>query len=185
MNVSHSIRDRRTIKRFTGRAITRAEIEQLLDAAVMAPNHRLTQPWRFYVLGPQSRLDYGLAVGERKALKQPDPEKARSVRDATAQEYRDRPAMIAVALTKANDPAVEEENYAATMMAVQNIALTATELGFGTAIKTSAMSDSAARAAVGVPDNQRIVALVILGEPAEVPPPPKRESASSLTTWRD
>jgi nitroreductase len=185
MNISHSIRDRRTIKRFTQRAISRGEIEQLLDAAVMAPNHRLTQPWRFYVLGPQARQAYGLAVGERKALKQPDPEKARSVRDATANEYRDRPAIIAVAVTRANEPVLDEENYAATMMAVQNIALAATELGFGTAIKTSAMSDPASRAAVGVPDDQRIVALVVLGEPAEVPPPPKRESASSLTTWRD
>jgi nitroreductase len=185
MNVSNSIRERRSIKRFTQRAITREEIEQLLDAAVMAPNHRLTQPWRFYVLGPQARNAYGLAIGERKALKQPDAEKARSVRDATAQEYRDRPAIIAVAMTKAVDPVIDEENYAATMMAVQNIALTAPELGFGTAITTPAMSDPAARAAVGVPDDQRIVALVILGEPAEVPQPPRRESASSLTTWRE
>jgi nitroreductase len=185
MNVSNSIRERRSIKRFTQRAITRAEIEQLLDAAVMAPNHRLTQPWRFYVLGPQARQAYGLAVGERKALKQPDAARAQSVRDATAQEYRDRPALIAVAMTTAGDPVLDEENYAATMMAVQNIALAATELGFGTAIKTPAMTDPAARAAVGVSEDQRIVALVVLGEPAEVPPPPKREAAASVTVWRD
>ena len=72
MRASEAIRQRRSIKRFTGRAVTREEIEAILAAATMAPNHRLTQPWRFYVLGPEARHAYGLALGERKARKQPD-----------------------------------------------------------------------------------------------------------------
>ena len=68
MRASEAIRDRRSIKRFTDRSITRDEIETLLAAATLAPNHRLTQPWRFYVLGPEARYAYGLALGERKAL---------------------------------------------------------------------------------------------------------------------
>lgn len=70
------------------------------------------------------------------------------------------------------------------MMAVQNMSLVAVELGLGTHIKTGAvMSDPAARAAAGVRDGERIVAILNVGVPAETPGPKKRESASTYTTW--
>ena len=184
MQVRDAIRARRSVKRFTDRPVTREEIEALLDAAALAPNHRLTQPWRFYVLGPEARRAYGLALGERKARKLEDPERGRTMRDATAQEHRDLPLMIAVAVVNSDDPEVREEDYAAAMMAVQNMALAAIELGLGTHIKTGGvMSDPAARAAAGVRDNERIVAVVNVGTPAELPPVKTREPASAFTTW--
>ena len=73
MKASQAIQERRSIRRFAERPPSREEIEALLSAAVMAPNHRLTQPWRFYVLGPEARHAYGLALGERKARKLTDP----------------------------------------------------------------------------------------------------------------
>jgi nitroreductase len=184
MKALDAIKGRRSIKRFADRAVTREEVEALLDAATLAPNHRLTQPWRFYVLGPEARHAYGLALGERKARKVDDPERARALRATVAQEHRDLPLMIAVAVVKSDDPEIHDEDYAATMMAVQNIALTAVEVGLGTHIKTGGvMSDPAARAAAGVRDNERIVAVVNVGVPAETPPVKKRESATTFTTW--
>jgi nitroreductase len=184
MRVSDAIVARRSIKKFTDRAVTRDEIEQLLAAAALAPNHRLTQPWRFYVLGPDARYAYGLALGERKAKKQPDLESGRALRDTVAAEHRALPLMIAVATVSADDPETREEDYAATMMAVQNLALAAVELGLGTHIKTGGvMSDPAARAAAGVRDNERIVAIVNVGTPAEVPGPKPRKATSEVTTW--
>jgi nitroreductase len=127
-----------------------------------------------------------LALGERKARKQEDPERGRAVRDATGQEHRDLPLMIAVAVVHSDDPEVREEDYAAAMMAVQNMALAAVELGLGTHIKTGGvMSDPAARAAAKVRDNERIVAIVNVGTPAELPPVKKREPAPTFTTWVD
>jgi nitroreductase len=184
MNVSDAIRARRSIKRFTDRAVTRDEIEAVLDAATLAPNHRLTQPWRFYVLGPEARHAYGLALGERKAKKVEDAEAARSLRDAVAAEHRALPCMIAVAVVNNDNPEIREEDFAAAMMAVENLALEAVARGLGTHLKTGGvMSDPAARAAARVLDNERIIAIVNLGEPADVPPPKKRESAASFTTW--
>jgi len=184
MHASEAIRERRSIKRFTSRPVSREEIETLLAAATLAPNHRLTQPWRFYVLGPEARYAYGLALGERKARKLEDPAAATAMRETVAQEHRALPCMIAVAVVDNDNPEIRDEDYAAAMMAVQNIALAAVELGLGTHIKTGGvMGDAAARAAAGVKDNERIVAIVNLGEPADVPPPKKRESASSFTTW--
>lgn len=186
MKTSDSIRARRTIKRFTDTPVSRSQIEQLLELATKAPNHRLTNPWRFYVLGPEARAAYGLALGERKAKKLPDPVKAAEVRATVSDEHRALPAMIAVAVVESTDPEQREEDYAATMMAVSHLMLAAVEIGLGTAIKTGGiMSDPAARAAVGVPDDQRIIAIVNVGTPAEVPAPKNRAEAASLTVWRD
>jgi nitroreductase len=184
MRVSDALKQRRSIKRFTARAVTREEIEQLLDAAVLAPNHRLTEPWRFYVLGPEARHAYGLALGERKARKIEDPEQARAMRERVAQEHRALPAMIVVAMVTSDNPEIREEDYAATMMAVEHVALRALELGLGTAIRSGGvMSDPAARAAAGVAEQERIVAVVNVGEPAEVPSGPKKTNARDFTRW--
>jgi nitroreductase len=57
-------------------------------------------------------------------------------------------------------------------------------MGLGTHIKTGAvLEDPAARAAVGVPDGERIVATIHLGVPAEQPPPRPRLEAAQVTIW--
>jgi nitroreductase len=184
VKTSDAIRERRSIKRFTDRPVSREEIEALLAAATLAPNHRLTNPWRFYVLGPNAREGYGRALGDRKAKKQTDPAKAAEVRETVAAEHRALPVMIAVAVIEAADAEQREEDYAATMMGVQNIMLRALEMGLGTSIKSGGiMSDPAARAAVGIPDGQRIVAVINVGQPAEVPPAKQKTAAGDLTTW--
>jgi len=186
MNTSEAISTRRSIKKFTSRPVTREEIETCLAAAVAAPNHRLTQPWRFYVLGPDARHAYGLVLGGRKARKIEDPEAARAMREAVAAEHRALPTMLIVAVVDNENPEIKEEDYAAAMMAIQNLSLSAVELGLGTHIKTGAvMADPGARAAAGVKDGERVVAVVNIGEPAEVPPAKPREPASAFTTWRD
>src|SRR5689334_22606308 len=138
MHPTQAIQDRRSIKRFTERPVSREEIESLLAAAVAAPNHRLTQPWRFYVLGPEARSAYGRALGDRKARKIEDSAAAQAMRETIAAEHRALPAMIAVAVVDAENPEIREEDYAAAMMAIQNIALAAVERGLGSAIKTGA-----------------------------------------------
>ncbi len=184
MDLFDAIHARRSIKEFTARPVTREEIVRLLDAAVLAPNHRMTQPWRFYVLGPEARRAYGAALGARKAKKVEDPEAARAVIDKVAATEAALPAEIAVAMVLDANPEIREEDYAATMMAVQNLMLAAAAAGLATHIKTGAvMDDPRARAAVGVPEGERIVALVHLGEPAAEREAKPRRPAAELTTW--
>jgi nitroreductase len=186
MNVLDAVAKRRSIKKFTSRAVTREQIETLLAAAVTAPNHRLTQPWRFYVLGPNAREAYGLVLGGRKAKKIEDPAAAQAMRTTVAAEHRALPGMLAVAMKDDENPEAREEDYAATMMAIQNLSLAAVDMGLGTHVKTGAvMADPASRAAVGVNDNERIIAVINIGEPAEVPPAKPREPATAFTIWRD
>jgi nitroreductase len=184
MNVADAIRSRRSIKRFTDAPVSREQIESLLSAAVLAPNHRLTEPWRFYVLGPEAREAYGRVLGGRKAKKIPDPAAAQTTIDQVAAEHRALPAMIVVAVVQNANPEILEEDLAAAMMAIQNLTLVAVATGLGTHIKTGAvMADPSARAAVGVRDDERIVAIVNVGVPAETPPAKPRGTAASRTTW--
>lgn len=184
MNSLDLLSNRRSIREFKTRELTRGEIETLLEYAVTAPNHRLTQPWRFYVMGPEARRSFGLVLGGRKARKLEDPIAAEALRQKVADEHAALPCMIAVAIVQNENPEIREEDYAAAMMAVQNIALAAVAIGLGTHIKTGAvMDDPAARNAIGVADGERVIAILNVGEPATVPPAKARRPAAEVTTW--
>jgi nitroreductase len=184
MDVKDAIAARRSVKQFTDRVVTREEIERLLEAAVLAPNHRMTEPWRFYVLGPEARGKYGHVLGSRKARRVEDPDAAAAVQSKVEKEHVALPAVIAVAIQQDDNPEIREEDYAAAMMAVQNILLTAAGMGLGTHVKSGAvMDDPGAREAVGVADGERIVALINVGEPAATPDAKARTDARKRTVW--
>jgi len=186
LSVLDALHGRRSIKRFSERPVTREEIEKLFDAASQAPNHRMTQPWRFYVLGPAARRAFGAVLGQRKARRVEDPKAAAAVVTKVTEAHQALPAMLVVAVTLDENPEIREEDYASAMMAVQSICLAALAMGLGTHIKSGAvMDDPGARAAFGVAEGERVVAMLELGEPAELPDPKPRRDAASLTTWVD
>ncbi len=184
MDIFGVISSRRSIKRFTERTISKEAIRQLLEIAVHAPNHRMTEPWRFYVLGPEARAAYGAALGVRKAKRVDEPDAAEAVIRKVADSHRALPAMLAVSMTVDENVEIREEDYASTFMAIQNLCLAACAMGLGTHVKSGAvMDDPIARAAVRVGEQERIVATISLGEPAEVPVSKQRHEASEFTTW--
>ncbi len=93
--------------------------------------------------------------------------------------------MIAVAITVDENPEIREEDFAAAFMGIQNLSLVAHSMGLGTHIKTGGiMDDHAARAAVGLPEGERIVATINIGEPdGGLPDGRARQPAAQLTTW--
>lgn len=184
MNLLDAIQNRRSIKKFSTRPVTRAEIEALLDLAVLAPNHGMTQPWGFLVMGEEARRAYGEVLGGRRTKRVDDPEAAATIMERSIRGMVETPAIIAVTMHLDEDPETLEEDYAATFMAIQNMLLAATASGLGTHIKTGAvMADPALRAALGVEEGRRIVALIFLGEPEELPAAKARTAAAEKTTW--
>lgn len=184
MDVTEAIKSRRSVKKFTDRPISRDIVESLLEHVTAAPNHHLTQPWRIYVLGPEARYAYGFALGARKAKKLEDPAAKEKMQTTVAEEHRALPGMIAFAMALDENAEKREEDYASVLMGIQNFALAAVAAGLGTHLKTGAvMADPAARAAAGVKDGERIVAIVNVGYPAELPAPKARATASTFTTW--
>ncbi|MBT8405574.1 MAG: nitroreductase [Gemmatimonadetes bacterium] len=181
-----AIHQRRSIKRYTDAPVSRDQIESLLEAAVQAPNHRMTGPWRFYVLGAEARAAFGTVLGARKAKRVDDPGAARAVVEKVTAMHRALPAMIVVATTVHENPEIREEDFASAWMAVQNLSLAAHAMGLGSHIKTGAvMDDPAARAAFGVAEDERVVAMIEVGVPEAIPDAKNRIPARDFTTWVD
>lgn len=184
MDIRDAIANRRSVKQFTDRAVSREEVTQLLDAALQAPNHRMTQPVRFRVLGPEARGAYGEVLGLRKARKVEDPAAAQIVVDKVSATEAAIPVTIAVSMTLDDNPEIREEDYATALMSVQNLMLAAVGLGLGSHLTSGAvMDDPRTREVLGIPEGERIVAIVHLGEPASVPDAKPRRGVDEVTQW--
>lgn len=184
MHVHEAIEARVSVKEYSDEPVPRENIERLLELANVAPNHRMTQPLEYRVMGDAAKRAYADALAGRKTAKIDDPEVARAVREKVLGRHMRVPAMIGVLVDVAEDPEIQEEDYATAFMAIQNLSLAATGMGLGTHIKTGAvMGEPSLRAALDVGNAQRLVAVVFLGPPAEVPEPKPRTPASEKTRW--
>ncbi len=187
MDVLELIKTRRSVKSWKPDPVPREVVERLLDAAVWAPNHKLTEPWRFYVLGPKAKKKLAELRRRLRAEKVPDPE-APEVRAALQKVYDDTwatPALLAVACATSDDRVRREEDYAATAMAVQNLLLAAASLGIGTYLRTGEMLEHPEmRALVDLPDDHRLFGVISLGYAAETPTK-RRTPAAEKTIWLD
>lgn len=184
MNVSEAIRTRVSVKEYQPEPVPRDQVEQLLELALLAPNHRMTQPLHFRVLGEEAKRGYAEALAGRKTARIDDPDAARKVRDKVVGRHMRVPTIIGVLVDLSEDPEIREEDYATAFMAIQNLSLAAVEMGLGTHIKTGAVMDEPAlREAVEAADDQRVAALLFLGQPEEVPEGRDRDPAAARTRW--
>jgi len=186
MDAYDAIHTRASTRAFTPDPVPRAVVERLLAAAVRAPNHKLTEPWRFAVLTGASAARFADLKRAHRATRFPDPaapEAAKAI-EKTWREARDTPAFIVVMCAESDDPVRQEEDLAATMMATQNLLIAAAAEGLGTYLRTGGiMRDAAVRELVRAPAGHRIVAIVSLGRPAEPPQPRRRSDPAERTAW--
>lgn len=188
MDAITAINGRTSVRHFRPDPVPRETIERLLDCAVRAPNHKLTEPWRFAVLtaGARDRFAEIRARHRLKRFDDPSSSAALAAADKVRREARGTPAYI-VAMAAVNpDEITREEDYAATMMAIANLMVAAQSLGLGTYLKTGGvMLDPALVELAGVPQNFRVVGIVSVGFPAEAEEPRRRKPAAELTRWVD
>jgi len=134
--VADSIRQRRTIKQFLPQPVPRAVIQELLDLAIWAPNHRLTEPWRFYVLDGDALNKLGAIASDItvEKLTGSGVEIAAATRkgEEAAATWSAVPALLYVTTLRDENPEIDEENYGAVCCAIQNFALAAHAAGIGT-----------------------------------------------------
>lgn len=167
MDVEEAIRTRRTHKAFRPEPVDRETLDELLDLAKWAPNHHLTNPWRFHVLGPETLAKLKQAAG---------PEGASKLDRA--------PTLIVVTTTRMADPVQDEEDLLATGVAAYIVLLAAHERGLVGYWRTPGLLRTAeGRAAVGIPDDERFVALLHLGYPRQEKEAPAREPAGHYVTY--
>jgi nitroreductase len=186
MDAITAIRRRTSVRRFRPDPVPRETIETLLECAVRAPNHKLTEPWRFAVLTDAARDRFAGLRARQHLTKFPDPtsDEARNASEKMRNETEQTPVLIVVMCAVSDDPKRREEDYAAAMMATANLLTAAASLGLGTYLRTGGiMQDPEVTALAGVEPGFRIVGIVSLGYPEGDEPPRRRRPASELTRW--
>src|SRR5205085_1010000 len=106
MEVEHAIRTRRTHKAYTSEPVDRETLEELFELARWAPNHNLTNPWRFRVVGPHALERLKEAAG---------PESAAKLARA--------PTLVVCSCALSGDPVQDEEDLHATACAAYIVLL--------------------------------------------------------------
>ncbi|MGH7546409.1 MAG: nitroreductase family protein [Gemmatimonadota bacterium] len=185
MDVLELVRRRRSVKAFTDEPVKRDLLESLIEVAVWAPNHKLTEPWLFYVLGDETRGRFAKLRRDLRARKLPNPDgaEAQAALRKVLEDTMATPALVAVSCAVAGDPVRRDEDYAATAMAVQNLLIAAWSLGLGSYLRTGEILEHPeARALLGVPDDHRLFGVISLGRPADVPQK-TRTPAREKTRW--
>ncbi|HWI09650.1 MAG TPA: nitroreductase [Solirubrobacteraceae bacterium] len=170
MELEEAIRTRRTHKAYAPQPLDRETLDELFELARWAPNHKLTNPWRFRILGPQAL----------QRLKD-------AADDAIAAAKLDRaPTLVAVTATQSGDPVMDEEDMLATATAAYVVLLAAHGRGLAGYWRTPGVLRSAAgRAALGVGDDERVLGLLHLGHPRQEPRVPERAPVEQVAVYLD
>ena len=167
MELEEAIRTRRTHKAYAPEPVERAVLDELFELAAWAPNHNLTNPWRFRVVGPAAL----------RALKEAAGPEAASKLDRA-------PTLVVASQVRSEDPVQDEEDLSASSVAVYIVLLAAHARGLAGYWRTPAvLREPAGRAAVGVPDGERVLGLVHLGHVRQVKPPPERAPSAEYVTY--
>jgi nitroreductase len=170
MDVEKAIRTRRTHKAFSSRAVDSALLDQLFELASWAPNHHLTIPWRFRVLGADTRARL-MALAE---LDKP----------GSAVKLERAPTLVAVAAHQSGDPAQDREDLLATAVAAYLVLLGAHARGLAGYWRTVALlDDPRGREIVGLDPHEAPVGLLYLGEAVQAQRVPERVPPGDVVTY--
>ncbi len=167
MDVEQAIRTRRTHKAYRREPVPPETLEQLFELARWAPNHHVTNPWRFRVVGPESLARLKEAAGPEAAAK------------------LDRaPTLVVASVVESGDPIQDEEDLCAAAVAAYIVLLGAHARGLGGYWRTpEVLRRAEGRAAVGVADGERVLGLLHLGPPRQDKEPPGRLPPGDFVTY--
>jgi len=187
MNIQEALLTRRTVHHYTDREVAPDVLERALEAARWAPNHKLTEPWRFVVAGKTTRVRLG-EVARRLADKKADgldaEERAAVVQKQVAK-ITDLPALVVVTSRRVpGDPFREREDYAATACAIHNFVLSLWGEGVGAQWGTGGITrDPETYAILDVdPEAHEIIGFIKAGYPEKVPTS-RRRPLAEVVRW--
>ena len=181
MDTLTAIHARRSVKAFTGAAVAREVVADLVEAACWAPNHRLTQPWRFAALDPEGITRLLELVQREPVSAVVEAHKVSKICERLA----GCGAIVQVTCILAGSDEQRREDRDATAAAVQNLCLAAQAAGLGSFWSTSPLltHPEVLRWFGADPAQEAHVATVWLGIPAEQPVPPRRRPLADVLRW--
>ncbi len=126
------IENRRAVfpRQYNDEPIAEEAIQSMLEAANWAPTHKRTEPWRFKVLQGEKLKEFGTFMAEQ--YKSTAKKFSERKYERTKEKFLQSGAVIVLFFQRDPKKRIPEwEEIAATAMAVQNMWLTATDLGIG------------------------------------------------------
>ncbi len=179
--VRDNLRHRRTVALFEERPVDRQHVLDAISLARWAPNHHLTEPWHFYLLGDDARGQtlkwVEVIVGERA-----NPQIGARKRDKWAKV----PGWVIVTCRRNEDSLVQQEDYAACACAVHNFSLYLWQLGIGMKWSTGSITrDTRYLDALGIDgEREQVVGLISYGYPKLIPVQKRRDVQDIVTQLR-
>lgn len=175
--IAELLSGRRTINFFQAEPPPRELIVQALDLARWAPNHRLTEPWRFYWLGQNTAQAVAELNAELVAAS-----KGADVAQRKLADWLAKPGWLVVTQLRSADPLQNQEDYAACCCAMQNLMLYLWSQGVGSKWSTGAVIREARFYDLLWidPAIEVVVGLLWYGYPADIPQTPRKPLAELL-----
>jgi len=188
MDINEIIKNRRATppRLLVKKEISKQIIEQLLENANWAPNHKKTEPWRFKVYTGKAKQElaekaYEILIEKLEGGYQVAPEKVEKFKSTLV---RVPVAIVIMVQLDAAKRLPEWEEIAATSMAVQNMWLTATELGLGGFWATPAFLELFDEL-LEIKPGQKCLGFFYLGEIMMDYPSPGRRDVNTKVEWKD
>ena len=174
VSVYEAIFRRRNVKEFTGEPVSDETLGRIFSAAVWAPNHRLTEPTRFFAIRKDSAMRKGLAEvawqSTYDGVVNPNPVQKQRSADASRDRVLNAPAMVYVYSLTGDNEEVTRENYATSCCAVQNMALAAVAEGLYMDWSTGGLTKLPdLERTLGADEDWTMVGVVFLGKTDAVP----------------
>ncbi|MHB8235518.1 MAG: nitroreductase family protein [Solirubrobacteraceae bacterium] len=172
MKLEKAIRTRRTHKAFGAEALDAETLDELFELARWAPNHHLTNPWRFRVLGERTRTRL--------------MELAEAGQPGSAVKLRRAPTLVVASAKVSGDAAQDREDLLATAVAAYIVLLGAHARGLAGYWRTVPLLEQApARELLAIGDDETPVGLLYLGTPVQRQRVPERAPTSDFVSYLD
>jgi nitroreductase len=190
MEMLEAIQLRRSRGKMRQDAPPRNLIERVLQAAVHAPNHHDTRPWRFFVLTNDARVEFGDALADavRRRMGDMDASKLDGLLVAERAKPMRSPVIIVVGVqSQERDVMTRREDFQSACAALQNMLLAAESLGLAAIWRTGeGILDAGVKAHFGLQPEDEIAGVLYLGYPDETlgPMPARERDFAPATEWR-
>ena len=170
MELEHAIRSRRTHKAFGPDPVEPGVLGELFELARWAPNHNLTNPWRFRVLGPQT-------LARLKAV-------AEAAKPGSAAKLDRAPTLIAASVRLTGDATQDREDLLAVAVAAYIVLIGAHARGLAGYWRTvSVLNEPAGRELLGLGDDETPLGLLHLGPPRQEQRTPERATVRDIVEY--
>lgn len=188
--IIQNIKERRTIKpeQCNGKKIPDVDVWEILESANWAPTHGYTEPWRFLVYTDEGKYIINKAHADIYKKHTPTDKFKQVKYDAFLERAKNTSHIIAIINIRGSNSSIPKiEELQATAMAVQNMQLVASAMGYAAYIHSGGMTmTSQMKHYLGFGEQDDVLGFLYLGVPeGEIKPGRRITPIQDKVKWID